>query len=153
MASILDVVGNVVQQGVAGLLGAAGGLARDLRTAFTGTAPLTEEMRIKMIDQANALEKAASDLQTQMVTGQIDLNKLDAQSGSLFRAGWRPFVGWVCAAGLAYEYLLQPFLAWGSAIWVIPVPPHLDMSTLMPLLLGLLGIAGMRTMEKIKGVG
>jgi hypothetical protein len=141
----------VVKQGVGGLLGAAGQLSKDLRTAITGTAPLTEEMRIKLIDQAVALEKSAADLNAQMVSGQIDLNKLDAQSGSLFRSGWRPFVGWVCASGLAYQYLLQPFLAWGSGMWHVSIPPSLDMATLMPLLLGLLGIASMRTVEKIKG--
>jgi hypothetical protein len=151
MGSLWEIVGNVVQQGVSGLLGAAGQLSKDLRTAITGQAPLTEEMRTKLIDQAAAVEKAASDLNAQMMQGQVDLNKLDAQSGSWFRAGWRPAVGWVCASGLAYQYLLQPFLAWGSDMWHIQVPPSLDMATLMPLLLGMLGIAGMRTVEKIKG--
>ncbi len=151
MAALWDIVGDVVKQGVSGLIGSVGQLAKDVRTAVTGTAPLTEEMRKSLIEQVAAMEKAASDLSASMVQGQIDLNKLDAQSGSFFRAGWRPAVGWTCALGLVYEYLLRPFITWGSDIWKIPVPPSLDMATMMPLLLGLLGIATMRTVEKING--
>jgi hypothetical protein len=150
MAAIWDVIGNVVQQGVGALMGSAGQLAKDLRTAITGTAPLTEEMRKKLIDQADAMEKAASDLNAQMVNGQIDLNKMDAQSTDKFRSYPRPFVMWVCAAGMVYQLVIWPFLTWGSNIWKFPVPPQLDMTVLMPLLFALLGLGTMRTVEKLQ---
>ncbi|MFH1860611.1 MAG: 3TM-type holin [bacterium] len=143
---------DVIKQGVGALINSVGGLAKDVRTAVTGTAPLTEEMRIKLIEQVTQLETMANQMDREILQGQVELNKLEEQSGSFFRSGWRPFVGWVCGVGLCYEYLLQPFLAWGSLIWKIPVPPQLDMATLMPLLLGMLGIATMRTVEKIKGM-
>jgi hypothetical protein len=152
MSAIWDIIGDVVKQGVSGLIGSVGQLAKDIRTAVTGTAPLTEDMRKSLIDQANAMEKAATDLQQQMVSGQIDLNKLDAQSGSFFRAGWRPFIGWICGVALGYEFIIQPFCAWASDIWKIPTPPSLDMATLMPLLLALLGLGTMRTIEKINSI-
>jgi hypothetical protein len=142
---------DIIKQGVGAIAGSIGGLAKDLRTAITGSAPLTEEMRLKLIDQATALEQASNQIQQKVLEGQIELNKIDASGTSFFRAGWRPFVGWICGIGLGYEYLLQPLFAWGSAVWKIPIPPQLDMTTLMPLLLGLLGIATMRTVEKING--
>jgi len=142
---------DIIKQGIGAIASSVGGLAKDIRTAITGTAPLTEEMRNKLIDQATMIEQASSQLNQKVLEGQIELNKIDASGTSFFRAGWRPFVGWVCGIGLAYEYLMQPLLAWGSSIWKIPVPPQLDMATLMPLLLGLLGIATMRTVEKING--
>lgn len=143
---------GISKQVVQGLVGSVGNLAKDMRTAITGTAPLTEEMRLKLIEQITQFETMANQMDKTIIDGQVELNKLEEQSGSFFRSGWRPFIGWVCGIGLCYEYLLQPFLAWGSLVWKIPTPPQLDMNTLMPLLLGMLGIATMRTVEKIKGI-
>lgn len=152
MAGIWDIVGNVVQQGVSGLLGSVGTLAKDLRTAITGTAPLTEDMRKVLLEEAAAAEKAANDLQAQMVTGQIDLNKLDAGSTSKFRSYPRPFIMWICGVALGYQYLLCPVLSWASLNFKWIAPPSLDMATLMPLLFALLGLGTMRTVEKVNGL-
>jgi len=87
-----------------------------------------------------------------VIVGQMEINKVEAASTSLFVAGWRPGVGWTCVFGLAYSFVAQPLLAWGSNIWTIPVPPELDMGTLITLLGGMLGLGGLRTAEKMKGV-
>ena len=82
---------------------------------------------------------------------QIEVNKVEANSNSLFVAGWRPFVGWTCGVALCYHFVLQPFLlflvySFGYQV-VLPV---FDMSTLTTILLGLLGLGGMRSFEKVK---
>lgn len=80
------------------------------------------------------------------VAAQIEVNKIEAASGSVFVAGWRPAVGWVGAASLAYTYILQPFIG----IWT--KVPEIDAGDLTTILLAMLGIGGMRTFEKYKGV-
>lgn len=85
------------------------------------------------------------------MTGQMEINKVEAASPDLFRGGWRPFIGWICGAGLLYQFLLRPLLGWLSSINGWPVPPPLEMDTLLTLLLGMLGLGAYRTAEKIKG--
>jgi len=88
----------------------------------------------------------------ELAKGQIEVNKAEATNSSIFVSGWRPGVGWTCVFGLAYSFVAQPLLAWGSNIWVIPVPPELDMGTLITLLGGMLGLGGLRTYEKTQGI-
>lgn len=86
------------------------------------------------------------------ITGQLEINKIEAGNPSLFVSGWRPFVGWVCGVGLVYSFIGQPILAWGSNYYHIALPPSLDTGTLLTTLGGLLGLGGLRTVEKINGV-
>jgi ABC-type sulfate transport system permease component len=87
------------------------------------------------------------------ITGQLEVNKVEAASSSMFVAGWRPFVGWVCGSGLAYQFIARPLLMFVVALFGHPVvAPELDMGTLLTLLLGMLGLAGARTFEKVNGV-
>ena len=88
----------------------------------------------------------------QQIAGQLEINKVEAANPSVFVSGWRPFIGWVCGGGLVYSFVGQPLLAWGSANWHFIVPPVLDMGTLITILGGLLGLSGMRTVEKLNGV-
>jgi len=82
---------------------------------------------------------------------QIEVNKIESGSSSLFKSGWRPFVGWVCAIALCYHFVLQPMLAFVLAASGYPmILPEFDMSTLMTVLMGLLGLGGMRSFEKVK---
>lgn len=85
---------------------------------------------------------------------QAEINKVEAQHRSRFVAGWRPFIGWVCGTALAYNFILRDLIAWGIAITntVVESPPELAMEHLMTVLLGLLGLGGMRTYEKVKRV-
>jgi len=92
------------------------------------------------------------DAQIAEMQAQTDTNKVEAASQSIFVAGWRPFIGWVCGGGLAYQYLGDPLFSWVAAILHWPIPPGLDVSTLVTLLLGLLGLGSMRTVEKIRGI-
>ena len=82
-----------------------------------------------------------------------ETNKVEAAHRSIFVSGWRPFIGWVCGAALCFQYLVRPFWVWGAAVWLpdSPVPPTLD-GMLWELIMGMLGIGGLRTVEKWKGV-
>ena len=91
---------------------------------------------------------------------QIGVNNTEAQHASVFVAGWRPAVGWIGAAALAYQFLLYPMLTW---VWALAQangylpggmqpPPVLDADALWVILSGILGIAGMRSFEKSRGV-
>lgn len=92
------------------------------------------------------------DVQIQAMQAQTDTNKAEAGNQSIFVAGWRPFVGWVCGCGLAYQYLVDPLISWVAAIQHWPIPPSLDLSTLITMLGGMLGFGAMRTVEKLNGV-
>ena len=87
-----------------------------------------------------------------MLAGQMDINKAEASNPSVFVSGWRPFVGWVCGFGLVYSFIGQPLLSWVSVLWSIPIPPTLDLSTLLTILGGMLGLGTLRTYEKTQGV-
>jgi hypothetical protein len=87
------------------------------------------------------------------MAGQLDINKAEAANPSIFVSGWRPFIGWVCGSGFAIQFVIGPMAEWGSAVYGHPVKfPQMDMSTMMPLLLGMLGLGAMRTAEKMQGV-
>lgn len=91
---------------------------------------------------------------------QMEVNKVEARHDNIFVAGWRPAIGWTGAIALMYQFVLYPFLVWiwyilqsfGKISTEISAPPVLDMGALMTIITGMLGIAGMRTYEKLKGV-
>jgi len=84
------------------------------------------------------------------IIGQMEINKVEAASSSLFVSGWRPSVGWVCSAGFAVQFIIGPLAEWGAALAGHPVKfPQMDTGTMMPLLLGMLGLGGLRTAEKL----
>lgn len=109
---------------------------------------------------AEDLAKIQADMQTQMINGlsamstaQNQVNTVEAQNKNIFIAGWRPFIGWVCGSGLATQFIVGPFVTWIAALAKHPVTfPTLDMGTLLTLLLGMLGLGGMRTYEKVAGI-
>ena len=84
---------------------------------------------------------------------QLDINKTEAAHRSLFVAGWRPFIGWSCGVALAYTYIVQPILTFGLAQsgYLVDLPA-VDISQMMPVLMGMLGLGGLRSWEKVKGV-
>lgn len=96
---------------------------------------------------------ASQDNDFQLALGQLKVNEAEAANSSLFVSGWRPFIGWVCGIGLTYNFLIYPLMLWSIAAYGATfVPPPLFSDNLMELVLGLLGLAGFRTYEKIKGV-
>lgn len=90
---------------------------------------------------------------TELAKGQMAINAEEAKNSSLFVAGWRPFIGWVCGSAFAYHFLLQPFIAFVLAACGRPVDlPIFDIASIMTVLTGMLGLGGLRTIEKWKGV-
>ena len=84
----------------------------------------------------------------ELISLQTKINEIEAQHRTVFVAGWRPFIGWVCGIALAYNFVIRDLF-----IWLINpdiVPPALQMEHLMTVLLGMLGLGGLRTYEKIK---
>ena len=115
----------------------------------------------KVIPDSDMKAKLAHEIATmsdnhaqQALLSQLEINKAEAASGSLFKGGWRPAVGWVCALAFAYHYLLQPLLIFILTASGVDLPelPVFDMSTLLTVLGGLLGIGGLRSYEKTKGL-
>lgn len=88
-----------------------------------------------------------------VVQGQLDTNKAEASSQSTFVAGWRPFIGWVCGSGCAWNWVGLPIALFAANLIGHPLDIHpADLSEMMPLLIGMLGLGGMRTYEKLQGV-
>ena len=115
----------------------------------------------KFIPDATERQKLAHEIATmaqknahENAMAQIEVNKTEAASNSIFKGGWRPFIGWVCGTAFAYHFVLQPFLIFVLTALGQPVPylPEFDMASLMTVLGGLLGLGGLRTFEKYKGV-
>jgi hypothetical protein len=110
----------------------------------------------KFVPDPAAKAKAEAELRADLLASdraQMEVNKAEAQTGSLFIGGWRPAIGWVCAAAVAYTYLLVPVGMWLSFLVGKPIakPPVLD-ANLWELMFAMLGLGGLRTFEKIKGV-
>ena len=103
---------------------------------------------------AHELATMADKLAHEQNLAQIAVNKEEAASGSLFKGGWRPFVGWVCGVAFCYHFILQPVIIFIVALTGADIPdlPKFDMGTLLTVLGGMLGIGGLRTYEKQKGL-
>ena len=110
------------------------------------------DAKLKALEMAQRGELATLDADMRLMLAQAEINKAEA-STDLFRGGWRPACGWVCAAGLAYTFLLRPVLPWLASLFGAEVQPmpDIDTDTLMVLLTGMLGLGGLRTVERIKG--
>ena len=114
----------------------------------------------KVIPDADERSRLAHEIATlaerqshEIAKAQIEVNKAEASNHSMFVSGWRPAVGWVCCAGLATNYLLVPICNFVLTITESPITvPPLDLSEMMPVLLGMLGLGGLRTYEKTKDV-
>jgi len=135
LISGINIDGNLIGSALGGI----GKLAKDIRQAVTGE--ISPEKRAEI--EAQLLE-----IENQGLQAQIELNKIEAQNASVFVSGWRPAAGWVCVLGLFYTFLLQPLLAWATS----SKPPEIDTTLLIQLLFGMLGLAGIRTYEKGKGI-
>jgi hypothetical protein len=120
----------------------------------------TDKERLEMALEERRLDLEEKRIDQETDLAQVQVNMVEAASTSTFVSGWRPAVGWVGVAGLAYQFLGYPLMQWcwtfGQGVDLIPKgllpPPDLDVEQLMTLLAGLLGFGGMRSFEKYRGV-
>lgn len=122
-------------------------------TGLGAVADLAGSVIARLWPDKTEAEQAQMAAALAVVQGQLDANKAEAASSSAFVAGWRPACGWMCAAALGYQYLLRPLLPWACAVLghAVPELPTLD-GMLWELLFGMLGLGGLRSVEKVKGV-
>lgn len=115
----------------------------------------------KFIEDKDQKAKLAHEIATmaekhahESAMAQVEVNKAEAGHRSIFVAGWRPFIGWTCGVALAYHFVVAPLIIFGAGWAGTPIPdlPTFDMDSLMTVLLGMLGLGGMRTFEKAKGL-
>ena len=108
----------------------------------------------KAAEAQRAIEAALIENSAQINLAQIEVNKEEAKSRSIFIAGWRPFVGWTGGIALCWHFVLAPVTMFVCAYLnvVIPELPTFDMGSLMTVLMGMLGLGGLRTYEKQKGL-
>ena len=115
----------------------------------------------KFIEDKDTKNKLAHELATmaerhaqELAKSQIELNKAEAQSRHWFVASWRPFIGWTCGIALMWHFVLSQFILFFATMFGFDLPalPEFDMGSLMTVLMGMLGLGGLRTFEKYKGM-
>lgn len=114
---------------------------------------VAESAKLQIMQMAQTGELAQLDADTKMALGQIAVNQVEASSPSLFVAGWRPFVGWICGFSFAFKFVLGPLVAMLLTAAGYPVVlPVMDFTEMSTILLGMLGLGALRTVEKVKKV-
>lgn len=112
-----------------------------------------DDAKLKVMQLAQTGELAQLDADLKMATGQMEVNKVEAASSSLFVAGWRPAVGWVCVAAFGFKFVGGPLLVFVAGCLGHTITlPQMDYSEMSTILMGMLGIGALRTVEKVKGV-
>ena len=106
------------------------------------------EMELELFKMKQAGDFKELEIQLEVIKTQTEINKIEGQSANMFVAGWRPGAGWVCVLALAYEFLVRPI---AIGVFQQTELPSLD-NMLFELLFGMLGLGGLRTAEKFKGV-
>ena len=115
----------------------------------------------KFIEDKDTKNKLAHELATmaerhaqELAKSQIEVNKAEAQSRHWFVASWRPFIGWTCGIALMWHFVLSQFILFFATMFGFDLPalPEFDMGSLMTVLMGMLGLGGLRTFEKYKGM-
>lgn len=114
----------------------------------------------RLIPDRAAAERAKLEIEAQLVASaneaalaQVEVNKIEAGHNSVFVAGWRPSIGWVCAAGLVWAFVLAPVASWGLVVLGVKAElPPIQTNYLLELVVAMLGMGGLRTFEKMRGV-
>lgn len=123
-------------------------------TGLGSVADLAKDVIGRIWPNKTEQEKAEIAAALVVVQGQLDVNKAEAANPNVFVAGWRPFIGWVCGAACAWNWIGLPItkavllLAGSPALTLAPA----DLTEMLPVLMGMLGLGALRTHEKVKGV-
>ena len=108
------------------------------------------EAKLRLLEMQQKGELSALEAEVSLAQGQLGINQAEASSSNPFVSGWRPFIGWTCGAAFAFNFVLLPLLTTVAAIMGNPVSVEpLAMDEMLPVLLGMLGLGGFRTYEKI----
>jgi len=121
---------------------------------ITAVADLATSVINKIWPDKTEAEKQQLTAAVLLVQGQLNINQEEAKNPNVFVSGWRPAIGWICGGALGYTYLGYPLLVWITTVWypAIHAPLLGNDGMLMELLFGMLGMGGLRTFEKLKGV-
>jgi hypothetical protein len=110
----------------------------------------------KFVADKDLKQKLEHELKTELHRAnmaQIEVNKEEAKHRTIFVAGWRPFTGWVCATALDYHFIIEPVLVFFLTLYAVDIQlPQFDMGSLLTVLMGMLGLGGLRTYEKKQGL-
>ena len=141
----IPLIGKIFGSGIKETAEAIGSLAKDIRQAITGEISPEKEAEI---------EQKLLEIENKSLKMQNQINLEEAKSNKLFVAGWRPFIGWTCGFALCWNYIIHPLFCWVVVISQLNVqpPPVLGLGEMIPILLGMLGLAGYRTYEKKNGI-
>jgi hypothetical protein len=143
---------TIASEIISGIVGSGGGLVRDIRAAITGKEIMTEKERLELLEKTAQLEQQILAAEQASQSDQVDVLKIDA-AGNPFQRNWRPFVGWTCAAGLALYSVGVPLAQWIAAFYGLDIKtPNINFEPLWAVLMGMLGLGGYRTFEKVKGL-
>jgi len=122
-------------------------------TGVGAVADLANTVINKIWPDKSEQEKQEIAAAVMVIQGQLDANKEEAKSPSIFVAGWRPFIGWVCGMGCAWNWVGLPVVVSIATYFNHPLPVKpADLTEMLPLLMGMLGMGGLRTVEKLNGV-
>lgn len=140
--SIQDIVGGSITEGVAKIIG-----------LFKVDPTVALEKKVELDEIQLQMQSKLQDALNAQIQGQIDINKQEAASQSVWVAGWRPGIGWVCGAALFIQFVVAPLFTWVATLFGHPIQfPQLDMKTLLGIMGTMLGFGGMRSIDKYVGV-
>jgi hypothetical protein len=127
---------------------------------ITSLLPVVSSVIDRVIPDKNArakamieMEQALVEAHTKGMLAQIDVNRVEAAHRSIFIAGWRPCIGWIGAFALGWHFILHPIAIFALGVFALPYDlPAFDMDAMLTIVMGMLGIGGMRSFEKFKGL-
>lgn len=129
-------------------------MAFDINTGIGQVADLATTVINKIWPDKSEQEKQELAAALTMIQGQLEVNKVEAAHQSVFVAGWRPFIGWICGLALLYAALMEPLMRFAAQVWFNYAGqfPSINTEITMQVLFGILGLGAYRTFERVKGV-
>lgn len=134
-------------------------MAGPLLALLPSLLPLVGDVLDRVVPDREAAAKARVEVEMKLLEAatvqasmQAQINQTEAQHPSIWVAGWRPFIGWVCGAGLAWAFIVGPLASWALVAAGGAAIPPVHTEYLFELVVAMLGIGGLRTLEKMKGV-